>query len=172
MGCTESRRLVGKLLDYFRYTDCHRWAWRSNSISGKEETQLLCKELYKEGLLIKGVRYEGGQRHVYTREYISEELMPEFPGGMTALAQFIRSTIIYPPQARQHHISGKVFAQFVVGADGVVKDININKGLSYGCNEEVIRILKLMPRWLPGIQFRRAVPVRYSLPISFYLEHH
>ncbi|MDJ1500868.1 TonB family protein [Xanthocytophaga agilis] len=137
----------------------------------KEETQLLYKELYKNGLLIKGVRYEeDGQKNVYESTFDSGEIMPEFPGGIAEFGKFISTNIIYPDQARANHISGKVFVGFVVGADGFVSDITITKGLGYGCDEEVIRMLKLMPRWLPGIQSGRAVPVKYSLPITFSLK--
>ncbi|MDJ1466654.1 energy transducer TonB [Xanthocytophaga flava] len=137
----------------------------------KEETKLLYKELYKDGLLVKGVRYDNdGQKNVYERKFDVGEIMPEFPGGIAEFGKFISTTIIYPDQARAHHITGKVFVEFVVGADRFISDITITKGLGYGCDEEVIRMLKLMPRWLPGIQSERAVPVKYSLPVTFSLK--
>jgi protein TonB len=99
------------------------------------------------------------------------EQMPEYPGGIPALGEFLQQNLRYPRQARKANVTGKVFASFVVGADGVLRDISIAKGIGYGCDEEVVRVIALMPKWKPGIQSGKAVPVRYSMPISFTLSN-
>ncbi|MDJ1503134.1 energy transducer TonB [Xanthocytophaga agilis] len=95
--------------------------------------------------------------------------IPEFPGGISKLGEFLQNNLRYPKAARKANITGKVFASFVVDAKGRIKDISIAKGLGYGCDEEVIRVIRLMPKWKPGIKDNKAVPVRFSLPISFSL---
>ncbi len=98
------------------------------------------------------------------------EQMPEFPGGIPGLSQFLGQTLRYPKQARKARITGKVFANFVVGEDGIIRNIEISQGIGYGCDEEVMRVIGLMPKWKPGIQDGKAVAVRYRLPIYFGLK--
>ena len=73
----------------------------------------------------------------------------------------------YPKKARRARVTGKVFASFVVGSDGAIRDVQIDKGIGYGCDEEVVRVIKAMPKWKPGVQDGRLVPVRYVLPVNF-----
>lgn len=98
------------------------------------------------------------------------EQQPEFPGGLAAFNKFLRSHLRYPTQAAKAGISGKVFLSFVVGTDGRITQLEVSKGLGFGCDEESIRVAKLMPNWKPGRQSGRAVPVRFTLPIYFQLE--
>jgi len=97
------------------------------------------------------------------------EELPEFPGGEVALMRFLNENIRYPAMARENNIEGTVHVEFVVGADGSVSDIKILRGLPGGCDAEVIRVLKIMPKWKPGRQTGRAVPVYYNLPVVFKL---
>ncbi len=101
--------------------------------------------------------------------FIAVEQMPEFPGGIPGLWQFLSQNLKYPPEARKDNVQGKVFVSFVVGSDGTVRDVFVAKGIGAGCDEEAVRVVKLMPQWKPGIQFGKAVPVRYSLPFAFTL---
>lgn len=94
---------------------------------------------------------------------------PEYPGGKSELDKFLHDNIQYPSVARANDIEGKVYVQFVVNEDGSVSDIVIQRGLAGGCNEEVIRVLKLMPKWKPGRQGPHAVPVYFDLPVAFKL---
>jgi TonB family C-terminal domain len=95
------------------------------------------------------------------------EKMPQFPGGDVALAHFLQKNLRYPMVAQANDISGKVYAQFVVDKTGAISDIKIVRGLDESCNEETIRILKLMPKWNPGMQNNKAVAVYFTLPIHF-----
>jgi TonB family protein len=97
------------------------------------------------------------------------EEMPEFPGGQSALVSFLSKNIQYPAMARENGIQGKVFCGFVVAQDGTVKDVKLVRGIGGGCDEEAIRVLRMMPRWKPGKQQGKAVQVRYQLPINFKL---
>ena len=69
-------------------------------------------------------------------------------------------------------MEGKVFLTFIVTAEGDIKDIQILKGLGFGMDEESIRLIKAMPRWVPGAQGGRPVNVKFNLPITFELAEH
>jgi len=97
------------------------------------------------------------------------ETMPQFPGGLNALRVFFDSRIDYPQMAREHEVEGKVYLQFVVSATGKLSDFRVVKGIGYGCDEEALRIARLMPNWIPGFHERRHVSVVYTLPVDFIL---
>jgi TonB family protein len=100
------------------------------------------------------------------------EVMPEFQGGQTALMAFLSENIRYPELALQHSIEGKVVAQFIVEEDGSIQvdSISFLKMLGYGCEEEVKRVISLMPNWKPGRQNNQTVRVYFNLPVTFRLE--
>lgn len=98
------------------------------------------------------------------------EQNPEFPGGMAALGQYLQKNLKYPAAASRANVSGRVFLTFVVNTDGSIQDIQVLKGLGFGCDEEAQRVVKGMPKWKPGKQSGRNVRVKYNLPISFVLE--
>ena len=98
------------------------------------------------------------------------EEMPGFPGGEAEMYKFITTTIKYPEEAKELGIQGKVFVNFVVEPDGSISEVKLIRGIGGGCDEEAIRVVKAMPRWVPGKQ--RGVPVRvyFNLPIKFTLQ--
>ncbi len=102
-----------------------------------------------------------------TEPFVYVEKMPEFAGGQAALMQYLRSHLRYPSRALAEGIGGRVFLTFVVGADGTISDVTILKGLGYGLDEEAQRVVRQMPAWTPGYQSKHAVPVRFTLPITF-----
>ncbi len=95
------------------------------------------------------------------------ENQPEFPGGVEARQQFLRDNLMYPEKAREAGIQGTVFVTFVVEKDGSFTDIRIIRGIGGGCDEEAVRLVKMMPRWEPGRQTGKTVRVQYNLPIRF-----
>ncbi len=98
------------------------------------------------------------------------EQQPEFPGGTGALLGYLGKNIKYPAPASRANVSGKVFMTFVVNTDGSIQNVEVLKGLGFGCDEEAMRVVRTMPKWKPGKQSGRAVRVKYNLPISFVLE--
>jgi TonB family protein len=98
------------------------------------------------------------------------EQMPEFPGGTKSLYDFIYKNIEYPAMARENNIEGTVHIQFVVNIDGSVSDITVLRGPGEGLNNEAIRVVGMLPKWKPGKQRGKAVPVYFTLPIKFKLE--
>lgn len=98
------------------------------------------------------------------------EQVPEFPGGMQALGQYLARNLRYPTEAQQNKVQGRVFVQFVVSPTGDIQSLRILKGIGSGCDEEAVRVVSQMPKWIPGKQNGRAVAVQYNLPIQFSLE--
>ncbi len=97
------------------------------------------------------------------------EVLPSFPGGLSALNRFIQREQQYPNIARENGIKGKVYLQFTVSEQGKLEDVKVLRGIGYGCDEEALRLLSIMPDWIPGRHSGRVVPVLYTLPISFRL---
>ncbi len=98
------------------------------------------------------------------------EEMPEYPGGETALRQFIAQHIDYPPVAQENGIQGKVYVTFVVSADGSVKNAKVVRGVDPVLDKEALRVVNAMARWQPGKQRGKNVNVSYTVPISFVLQ--
>ena len=103
------------------------------------------------------------------RDITHVEIMPEFPGGINELSRFLFENIKYPADAREEGTNGTVYVTFVIDSIGAISDIKILRGIGHGCDEEVIRVVKLMPNWIPGKQDGKPVPVQYNLPIKFNL---
>ena len=98
------------------------------------------------------------------------EEMPEYPGGLSKLTDYLTKNIKYPQMARESGIQGRVFVNFVVEPDGSVSNINVMRSLGGGCDEEAVRVVKNMPKWKPGKQRGKPVRVSYILPIVFTLQ--
>lgn len=98
------------------------------------------------------------------------EVQPEYPGGYDELRHFLYKNLVYPDLAKTVNMQGTVYVSFVVEKDGSLTDIKIERGIGGGCDEEVIRVLKMMPRWSPGMQRTKPVRVLYSLPVVFTLK--
>lgn len=92
------------------------------------------------------------------------ESQPSFPGGDENIYKFLAENLKYPEQANQAGIHGKVYLTFVVEKDGSITDVKVLRGIGGGCDEEAVRVVKLMPRWTPGKQ--RGIPVRVHFVLS------
>jgi TonB family protein len=96
--------------------------------------------------------------------------MPEFPGGMQKALEFLGKNIKYPVAAQQAKIEGRVIVQFVVERDGGVSDVKVMRGVNPELDAEAIRVVSMMPKWIPGKQRGKAVAVKYTMPIMFRLQ--
>lgn len=97
------------------------------------------------------------------------EDMPEFPGGMSALVDFMSKNVKYPKSAIDNNIEGKTFVEFVVEKDGSVSNVRTKKGFDKDCDAEAERVVKAMPKWTPGKVGGEAVRVSFVLPVAFQL---
>ena len=98
------------------------------------------------------------------------EEMPQFPGGMGEAMKFLAKNMKYPVAAQQAKIEGRVIVQFVVERDGSVSDVKVVRGVSPELDAEAIRVVSMMPKWIPGKQRGKAVAVKYTMPIMFRLQ--
>jgi len=98
------------------------------------------------------------------------EQMPTFPGGQAELLSFIGKNLKYPTIAQENGTQGRVICQFIVGKDGTVRDVQVVKSLDPYCDKEAIRVIRSMPRWIPGKQNGKPVTVKYTVPITFRLQ--
>lgn len=99
--------------------------------------------------------------------YTHVEVMPEFPGGQKSLNKWLSENIIYPAEALKEGIEGKVIVQFVITKDGSVKNAKLIRSKNKLLDEEGVRVINKMPKWIPGTQKGKAVPVYFTLPITF-----
>jgi len=97
----------------------------------------------------------------------SIDVYPRFPGGDESRLFFLRKNIRYPEQAIKNQVQGVVLLIFVIETDGSVSNIEVNKRIGGGCDEESIRVTRLMPRWEPGKRNGKAVRVLVRMPIVF-----
>jgi TonB family protein len=102
--------------------------------------------------------------------YQMVETMPKYPGGDEEMYKFISKHLKYPKKARNNEIEGKVFVQFMIDKEGNVTRAKVLKGIGYGCDEEALRVVNKMPKWKPGTQRGKPVPVMFTLPFNFKLK--
>ncbi len=98
------------------------------------------------------------------------EQMPTFPGGDAARNEFLSRTIRYPAAAEENGIQGRVVVQFVVEKDGSISNVNVVRSVDPSLDKEAIRVVKAMPRWIPGKQNGSPVRCKFTLPVSFKLQ--
>lgn len=98
------------------------------------------------------------------------EVMPQYPGGEQALLAFIKNNLRYPQSDAQTGTQGRVTIRFVVNRLGQVCDITVIRGLSPGCDAEAVRVIKMMPNWIPGKHKGNPVSVYYTLPVVYKLQ--
>jgi len=109
------------------------------------------------------------QDTVKSNIWFFDEAMPQFPGGDEALMKWLSDNIQYPAEAVKKGIHGRVVLRFVIKADGSVEDVEVVKSLDSLCDKEALRVVKMMPKWIPGIRNRMPADVYYSLPVTFKL---
>ena len=96
-----------------------------------------------------------------------QPIFPRFPSGNDSLAIFIRSHTTYPKAAKKHHVSGVIEVGFTVAIDGTIKNPKVLNHLGYGCDEEAIRVVNLMPKWIPAVKGREPMELDSRVNVSF-----
>ena len=91
---------------------------------------------------------------------------PEFRGGMAAMRKYIDDNFVYPDDAAKRTVSGKMEVEFTIEKSGDVSYVNILKGLDYSIDEEVLRLLKAMPRLTPATKNGTQVRYKVSMPLN------
>jgi protein TonB len=111
----------------------------------------------------KHVENKNSINYIYDAASITEK--PQFPKGNGLLLAFIKENYIVPKEIIDNKISDKIFVSFIVERDGSLTDIKVLRDLGFGTGKEAIRVLKKMPKWIPGKINGKAVRVNYFTPI-------
>ncbi len=101
--------------------------------------------------------------------YEDVEIYPEYDGGQTAMTNFIIENVEYPKAASEEGVEGIAYVQFVVSSTGAIKDAVVMNDLDERLAEEALRVVEIMPNWIPGENKGKKVAVKFTLPISFKL---
>ena len=96
--------------------------------------------------------------------------MPKFPGGDNALFQWMSNNLQYPVKAAENGIQGRVIVSFVVELDGSINDVKVIRSVDSLLDKEAIRLVRSMPRWIPGKNDGQTVRVNYSVPVTFRIQ--
>ena len=102
--------------------------------------------------------------------FTSVEQMPQFPGGEVALMKYLQSHINYPPMAAENNVQGRVVVQFVVEKTGNIGEVKVVRSVDKDLDREAVRVCKSLPKFTPGRQNGQAVPVWFTLPVTFKLQ--
>ena len=105
-----------------------------------------------------------------TKVFDVVEQMPQFKGGDAALMDYLNKSIKYPVIAEENGIQGRVVCTFVVERDGSITDVKVVRSVDPSLDKEAVRVLKAMPKWIPGKQNGSAVRVKFTLPVTFKLQ--
>jgi len=123
-----------------------------------------------EVLKAKEVVVDEKPKEEETKVFDVVEQMPSFPGGDAELMKFLHDHMKYPVVAEENGIQGRVICTFVVERDGSITDVKVIKSVDPSLDKEAIRVLKSMPKWIPGKQNGSAVRVKYTVPVTFRLQ--
>jgi protein TonB len=124
-------------------------------------------DIYKDGKRMQGTCYgvDGD-----TIPHFDFDMEAEYIGGAQELLKFIQNNVIYPSDAIELNIRGKVYARFTVDSTGLVRDIKIVKGVYHSLDQEVVRVIGQMPPWRPAQIDGEAISSFYMLPVFFSLD--
>ncbi|MBQ4291140.1 MAG: TonB family protein, partial [Muribaculaceae bacterium] len=104
-------------------------------------------------------------REVYDYDFV--DVQPSFPGGDSEMVKYINKNRVYPTEAYEKGIKGRVIYSFIVNTDGSISEISLLRGVEDSLNKEAFRLIAEMPRWRAGKMGNVAVPVYCVLTIPF-----
>ena len=97
------------------------------------------------------------------------EDLPQFPGGASEFMKWLTKNLKYPATAQKRLVKGRVVAQFIVNTDGSVSDLELTEHLEAACDREVLRVLRMMPKWQAGVMNAKPCRTKVCIPIVFNL---
>ncbi|MBD5367202.1 MAG: TonB family protein [Bacteroides sp.] len=143
---TKSKRFLKPVLDNY-----------NRMIEEKEQNRIPGQ------LLIRG----DSIRSDSTYQWPIYEIMPSFPGGESALYEFLESNKQYPEESKRNNEHGLVIVTFCIEKDGTVTNPCILRGRTPSLDDEALRLVSIMPKWMPGTMCGEPKRVAYNLPIKF-----
>ena len=121
-------------------------------------------------LIITTVKH---QKEIYNEQISQPDVFdkvdeaPQFPGGMAGMMQYLSTNVRYPEDAKETGAQGRVIVSFIIEKDGSISNAKVTKPTYSSFDEEALRVVSTMPKWMPGKQNGEVVRVKYSLPVSF-----
>jgi len=103
-------------------------------------------------------------------QFVRETKTINNPGGQNGLMMFLNHNVKYPSIAEENGIQGRVICKFVVERDGSITEVKVAKSVDPSLDKEAVRVLKSMPKWIPGMQDGKPVRVQYTVPVTFKLQ--
>lgn len=97
------------------------------------------------------------------------EDLPQFPGGATEFMKWLTKNLKYPTTAQNQRVQGRVVAEFIINKDGSVSDLQLVEHLNLACDNEVLRVLRMMPKWEPGVMNAKPCRTKVCIPVVFNL---
>lgn len=105
-----------------------------------------------------------------TKNIPNIETKASFPGGENAMYKFISEHLTYPPVAKENNVEGKVIIRFEIETDGTINNVTeLNKPIGYGIDQEAIKVIKLMPKWIPATKNNQNIKSSFVIPLMFKL---
>lgn len=95
------------------------------------------------------------------------EDLPQFPGGAAEFMKWLTKNLKYPALAQKRKVKGRVMAQFVVNTDGSISDLELTEKLETSCDNEVLRVLRMMPKWQAGMMNAKPCRTKVCIPVVF-----
>lgn len=121
---------------------------------------------HKDEIIVEEKKPEPKKEEIFT----AVEQMPQFPGGEAELMKYVANHIKYPTMAAENNIQGRVVVKFVVKKDGSVGDVQVLRGKDPDLDKEAVRVVRTLPKFIPGKMNGQAVSVWFTLPINFKLQ--
>ena len=121
---------------------------------------------HKDEIIVEEKKPEPKKEEIFT----AVEQMPQFPGGEAELMKYVGNHIKYPTMAAENNIQGRVVVKFVVKKDGSVGEVQVLRGKDPDLDKEAVRVVRTLPKFIPGKMNGQAVSVWFTLPINFKLQ--
>ena len=149
----------------------------------KSQEELADSKVQISSMTIVGTDEEHGidvadlEEHKSIAEDLEEKIYdvvdqsPEFPGGKNGIARYLDRNLRYPEIARENGVQGRLILRFVVNQNGEISDVNVIRGGDPSLEKEAMRVIKAMPKWVPGKINGKAVNSYFILPINFILNY-
>lgn len=157
-----------------KWAESHYGKSESEDMTDEYESEVNLDEIVAEESVINSLATNGeianGDNSVEdpeNRVFDVVEVMPQFKGGDAVLMDYINKNLVYPAEAKEKGIQGRVVCKFIVERDGSLSDIKVLRSIDPLLDKEAIRLIQSMPKWNPGKQKGEKVRVYFILPITF-----
>jgi TonB family protein len=147
--------------------DMDYYFYRTNTLNGKTISFSIEKDINDTTVNPIAVFPDLGKLPVSKIEYALVDEMPNYIGGDEARINFIVQHMRFPSDARENRINGTVYVTFVIDETGMVKEVKLLRGFYQSCDDEALRVVRIMPKWIPGMVDGKPVRVRFNMPIRF-----